>query len=30
VYIVTFLAVIFGAEGWQDVENYGKAKLVYL
>ena len=28
--LVTFLAVLCGAEGWQDVENYGKAKLVYL
>lgn len=28
--LVTFLAVICGAEGWQDVENYGKSKLVYL
>ncbi len=25
--LVTFLAVICGAEGWQDVENYGKAKI---
>ena len=23
--LVTFLAVICGAEGWQDVENYGKS-----
>jgi predicted transposase YbfD/YdcC len=28
--LVTFLAVICGAEGWQDVENYGKAKINYL
>lgn len=28
--LVTFLAVICGAEGWQDVENYGKAKISYL
>lgn len=28
--LVTFLAVICGAEGWQDVENYGKAKIEYL
>jgi predicted transposase YbfD/YdcC len=28
--LVTFLAVICGAEGWQDVENYGKAKVNYL
>ena len=28
--LVTFLAVICGAEGWQDVENYGKAKIGYL
>jgi predicted transposase YbfD/YdcC len=28
--LVTFLAVICGAEGWQDVENYGKAKIDYL
>ena len=26
----TFLAVICGAEGWKDVENYGKAKINYL
>jgi predicted transposase YbfD/YdcC len=28
--LVTFLAVICGAEGWQDVENYGKTKIDYL
>lgn len=28
--LVTFLAVICGAEGWQDIENYGKAKVEYL
>ena len=28
--LVTFLAVICGAEGWQDIENYGKAKIQYL
>jgi len=28
--LVTFLAVICGAEGWQDVKNYGKAKIDYL
>lgn len=28
--LVTFLAVICGAEGWQDVESYGKSKLEYL
>jgi predicted transposase YbfD/YdcC len=28
--LVTFLAVICGGEGWQDVENYGKAKIDYL
>jgi predicted transposase YbfD/YdcC len=28
--LVTFLAVICGAEGWQDVENYGKSKIDYL
>ena len=28
--LVTLLAVICGAEGWQDVENYGKAKIDYL
>lgn len=28
--LVTLLAVICGAEGWQDVENYGKAKINYL
>ena len=28
--LVTFLAVICGAEGWSDVENYGKAKIDYL
>lgn len=28
--LVTFLAVICGAEGWQDVETFGKAKLDYL
>lgn len=28
--LVTFLAVICGAEGWQDVENYGKSKINYL
>lgn len=28
--LVTFLAVICGAEGWQDVESYGKAKINYL
>lgn len=28
--LVTFLSVICGAEGWQDVENYGKAKINYL
>jgi len=28
--LITFLAVICGAEGWQDVENYGKAKIDYL
>ena len=28
--LVTLLAVICGAEGWQDVENYGKSKINYL
>lgn len=28
--LVTLLAVICGAEGWQDVENYGKSKIRYL
>ncbi len=28
--LVTLLAVICGAEGWQDVENYGKSKIQYL
>ena len=28
--LVTLLAVICGAEGWRDVENYGKAKIDYL
>lgn len=28
--LVTLLAVICGAEGWQDVENYGKSKISYL
>jgi predicted transposase YbfD/YdcC len=28
--LVTFLAVICGAEGWKDVENYGKSKINYL
>lgn len=28
--LVTLLAVICGAEGWQDVENFGKAKINYL
>lgn len=28
--LVTFLAVICGAEGWQDIENYGKAKIQVL
>jgi predicted transposase YbfD/YdcC len=28
--LVTLLAVICGAEGWQDVESYGKAKIDYL
>jgi predicted transposase YbfD/YdcC len=28
--LVTLLAVICGAEGWQDVENYGKSKIDYL
>lgn len=28
--LVTLLAVICGAEGWQDVENYGKLKIDYL
>lgn len=28
--LVTFLAIICGAEGWKDVENYGKAKIAYL
>ena len=28
--LVTLLAVICGAEGWQDVENYGKSKIEYL
>lgn len=27
---MTFLAVICGAEEWQDVENYGRAKIDYL
>lgn len=30
IFLVTLLAVICGAEGWQDVENYGKSKLEYL
>lgn len=28
--LVTLLGVICGAEGWQDIENYGKAKIDYL
>lgn len=28
--LVTLLAVICGAEGWSDVENYGKSKIEYL
>lgn len=28
--LVTFFAVICGAEGWADLENYGKSKLTYL
>lgn len=28
--LVTLLAVICGAEGWQDVENYGRSKIGYL
>jgi predicted transposase YbfD/YdcC len=28
--LVTLLAVICGAEGWQDVENYGQSKIKYL
>lgn len=28
--LVTLLAVICGAEGWKDVENYGKSKINYL
>jgi len=28
--LVTLLAVICGAEGWKDVENYGKSKIKYL
>jgi len=28
--LVTLLAVICGAEGWQDIEDFGKAKLAYL
>jgi predicted transposase YbfD/YdcC len=28
--LVTLLAVMCGAEGWQDVESYGKAKIDYL
>ena len=28
--LVTLLAVICGAEGWQDVETYGKSKIGYL
>lgn len=28
--LVTLLAVICGAEGWVDVENYGKSKIKYL
>ena len=28
--LVTLLGVICGAEGWQDVENYGKSKIKYL
>jgi predicted transposase YbfD/YdcC len=28
--LVTLLSVICGAEGWQDVENYGKSKIRYL
>ncbi|MDQ1254895.1 MAG: ISAs1 family transposase [Euryarchaeota archaeon] len=28
--LVTLVAVICGAEGWQDVENYGKSKIKYL
>lgn len=28
--LVTLLSVICGAEGWQDIEDFGKAKLTYL
>ena len=28
--LVTLCAVIYGAEGWQDVEDFGKAKIDYL
>lgn len=28
--LITFLAVICGAESWNDIENFGKAKLPYL
>lgn len=28
--LVTFLGVICGAEGWKDIENYGKSKINYL
>jgi len=30
IFLVTLLAVICGAEGWQDVENYGKSKIDFL
>ena len=30
IFLLTFCAVICGADGWQDVEDYGKSKLEYL
>ncbi len=30
IFLVTLLSIICGAEGWQDVENYGKSKIAYL
>ena len=28
--LLAFLAILCGADGWSDIENYGKAKLTYL
>lgn len=30
IFLVTFCAALCGAEGWQDIEDYGKMKLDYL